>query len=133
MRCTVPVPIQSDFTAPGAIYLSQRQDRLGRKRLTACRLRLELGGLPSINEALPKKAKWKHRKRYQRLRNQVERLEGPIKCYRFQKPIDTRVFAYGQPPSAMRADLTFFCLDARLSVAQSQLPSSLPTGVLDNN
>jgi len=57
-----------------AIYLSQRQDRLGRKRLTACKLRLELGGFPSINEALPKKAKWKHRKRYQRLRNQVERL-----------------------------------------------------------
>ena len=70
------------------------QDRLGRKRLT---LRLELGGLPSINEAFPAKAKWKHHKRYQRLRNQVERLEGPIKRYRFEKPIDTRVFAYGLP------------------------------------
>jgi hypothetical protein len=80
-----------------AIYTSQKYDQTGRKRLAACKLRLELGGFPSINEALPKKAKWKHRKRYQRLRNRVERLEAEIRSYRFQKAIDTRVFAYGVP------------------------------------
>ncbi len=55
-----------------AVYASQKYDQFGRKRLQASKLRLtQLGGWPDIREPLPPKAKWKHKKRYQRLRNQV--------------------------------------------------------------
>jgi hypothetical protein len=73
-----------------AVYTSQRQDSKGRKRLAACKLRLELGGLPSTDEPIPLKTKWKHCKRYYRLRNQVQALESAIKPKRFDKPIDIR-------------------------------------------
>ena len=77
------------------VYVCQRQDTEGRKRLTASKLRLELGGLPDINEPLASKAKWKHRKTYQKLRNQVQVLESAIKpTKRCKKPIDFRIFAY---------------------------------------
>jgi len=46
-----------------------------------------VGGLPDINEPLPAKLKWKHRKRYQALRNQIHNLEASIKGYRFEKPL----------------------------------------------
>jgi hypothetical protein len=77
-----------------ALYLSQKNNQIGRKRLAAAKLRLTLGGLPSTDEPIPLKAKWKHRKRYQRLRNQVQALESAIKPNRFRKPIDIRIFAY---------------------------------------
>jgi len=57
--------------------------------------RLELGGSPTVDEPLPPKAKWKHHKRYQRLRNQAEALERAIKSRRFAEP--TKVFAYHLP------------------------------------
>jgi O-acetylhomoserine/O-acetylserine sulfhydrylase-like pyridoxal-dependent enzyme len=38
--------------------------------------------------------KWKHRKRYQALRNQIHNLEASIKGYRFEKPLSTKLFAY---------------------------------------
>jgi hypothetical protein len=47
-----------------------------------------------IREPLPPKAKWKHKKRYQRLRNQVQALEAEAKQTRFRKDIDVRAFAY---------------------------------------
>jgi hypothetical protein len=81
----------------GAVYTSQRQDSKGRKRFKAAKLRLELGGLPNNKEALPPKRKWAHRRRYQRLRSQVQALEGAIKPKRFRKPIDIRIFAYHLP------------------------------------
>jgi hypothetical protein len=74
--------------------MSQKQDSATRKRLAACKLRLELGGWPDIREPLPPKAKWKHKKRYQRLRNQVQALEAQAKQTRFRKHIDIRTFAY---------------------------------------
>jgi hypothetical protein len=77
-----------------ALYASQRQDSKGRKRFQACKLRLEVGGLPDIDEGFPVKAKWLHRKTYQRLRSQAQQLETAIKSKRFRKPIDTRIFAY---------------------------------------
>ena len=61
------------------------------------KLRLELGGLPNSNEALPAKRKWAHRRRYQLLRSQVQGLEAAIKPKRFRKPIDIRIFAYHLP------------------------------------
>jgi hypothetical protein len=39
-------------------------------------------------------AKWKHTKRYQALRNQVQALDAKAKTRRFRKEIDTRTFAY---------------------------------------
>src|SRR5262249_23661158 len=35
-----------------AVYASQKYDQIGRKRLAACKLRLELGGWPDIREPL---------------------------------------------------------------------------------
>lgn len=75
-------------------YASQQQDVITRKRLSAAKLRLQLGGLPDINEPLPAKLKWKHRKRYQALRNQIHNLEASIKTYPFRKPLSTKLFAY---------------------------------------
>jgi hypothetical protein len=80
-----------------ATYMSRRQSSQGRKRLTACKLRIKLGGLPNINEPLPRKPKWQHRKTYQRLRNQIQGLEAKAKRTRFRKPINTSVFAYHVP------------------------------------
>src|SRR5262245_40094657 len=80
-----------------AQYLCQKQKTSSRKRLTASKLRLKLGRLPNINEPLPAKAKGKHRKRYQRLRNQVIALEAQAKLTRFRKDINIRALAYHVP------------------------------------
>jgi len=60
----------------------------------AAKLRLKLGGWPDIREPLPPKAKWKHHKRYQKLRNQIQELEAQANRTRFRKQIDIRTFAY---------------------------------------
>jgi hypothetical protein len=43
---------------------------------------------------MPPKAKWKHRKHYQKLRNQIQELETQANRTRFRKQIDIRTFAY---------------------------------------
>src|SRR5262245_2246675 len=78
-------------------YLSQKQKSASRKRLAAAKLSLKLGGWPDIHEPLPPKATWKHKKRYQRLRNQIQALEAQAKQTRFRKQIDIRAFAYHVP------------------------------------
>ena len=70
-----------------AIYTSQRNNSEGRKRLTACKLRLQLGGLPDINEPLPLKPKWTRRRTYQRLRNEIQALEAKAKTKTFPKAV----------------------------------------------
>jgi hypothetical protein len=77
-----------------AQYLSQKQNTVTRKRLAACKLRIELGGLPDIREPLPARAKWKHKKRYQRLRNQAQALETQANRHVFRKQIALRTFPY---------------------------------------
>jgi hypothetical protein len=77
-----------------AVYASQKYDQIGRTRLTAAKLRLKLGGWPDIRQPMPCKPKWKHNKRYQRLRNQAQALEAQAKKTRFRKQIDIRTFAY---------------------------------------
>jgi len=77
-----------------AAYASQKYNQFGRKRLTAAKLRLKLGGWPDIREPLPPKPKWKHHRRYRRLRNQVQELEAQANRTRFRKKIDIRTFAY---------------------------------------
>jgi hypothetical protein len=74
--------------------LSQKQNTATRKRLAAAKLRPKLGGWPDIREPLPPKAKWKHKNRYQRLRNQAQVLEAQASQTRFRKQIDVRAFAY---------------------------------------
>jgi hypothetical protein len=54
---------------------------------------LKLGGLPDMREPLPPRSKWKHKKRYQRLRNQAQVLEAQASRH-FRKQIDIRTFAY---------------------------------------
>ena len=77
-----------------ALYASQKHNQIGRKRLAACKLRLKLGGWPDTREPLPTKLKWKHKKRYQRLRNQAQALEATANTRRFRKPIPTQLLAY---------------------------------------
>src|SRR5262245_29105676 len=77
-----------------AVHMCQRQSSRGRKRLRACKLRLDHGGWPDVNEPLAPRAKGKHHKTYQRLRGQVQALETAIGSKRFRRPLDTRIFAY---------------------------------------
>jgi hypothetical protein len=77
-----------------AVYASQKYDQIGRKRLAACKLRLELGGWPDIREPLPAKAKWKHHRTYNKARKRLDNLEAPIKAYRFKRLLSTQLFAY---------------------------------------
>jgi len=78
-----------------AVYASQKYDQIGRKRLQASKLRLtRLNGLPDINEPMPSKPKWKHRRTYNKARKQLDKLEAPIKAYRFRKALSTQLFAY---------------------------------------
>jgi hypothetical protein len=48
-----------------------------------------------MNEPLAPKAKWKHRKTYRKVRDQVQLLESAIKpTKRCKKPINIGIFAY---------------------------------------
>jgi hypothetical protein len=76
-----------------AIYLCQKQSRLGRKLLTAAKLRIKLGGLPSRLDTIAPKAPGKHRKQYYQARDHIEHLEMKARRSRL-KPFDTRYFAY---------------------------------------
>jgi hypothetical protein len=62
--------------------------------LAAAKLRLQLGGLPSITEAIASKPKVKHHRTYYKARKQIDKLEAAIKTYRFEKPISSKLFAY---------------------------------------
>jgi hypothetical protein len=77
-----------------ALYASQKNNQIGRKRLQASKLRLQLGTLPDICEPMPSKPKWIRRRTYQRLRSQILALETKAKTRRFRKPLTTRLFAY---------------------------------------
>src|SRR5262245_50631344 len=69
-----------------AVYASQKYDQIGRKRLQASKLRLtRLNGLPDINEPMPSKPEWKHRRTYNKARKQHDKLEAPIKAYLFRQ------------------------------------------------
>jgi hypothetical protein len=51
------------------VKFSQKTNQISRKRLAAFKLRLQLGGLPNINEPLPLKPKWARRRTYERISN----------------------------------------------------------------
>src|SRR5262249_2931088 len=73
--------------AHGAHYLPKKQKPTSRKRLTAAKLRLSVGGWPDPREPLPLKPKWKHRKRHQSICNQIQVLEAQANKTRFRKQI----------------------------------------------
>src|SRR5262245_14995688 len=50
-------------------YVSRQRDYNGRKRLSAAKLRLQLGSLSDIAEPLPAKPKWQRKKTYRRTTN----------------------------------------------------------------
>jgi hypothetical protein len=77
-----------------AVYASQKNNQIGRKRLAASKLRLQLGGLPDSCEPIPSKPKWTRRTTYQRIRNAIQALEATAKTRRFKKPLSTQLFAY---------------------------------------
>jgi hypothetical protein len=78
-----------------AVYASQKNNQIGRKRLAASKLRLlQLGGWPDIREPLPPKPKWTRHRTYQRIRNEIQALEATANSRRFRKPIPTQLFAY---------------------------------------
>jgi hypothetical protein len=77
-----------------ALYASQKHNQDGRKRLAACKLRLELSSLPDIKEPLPPKPKWTRRRTYRRIRTEIQSLEAKTNTRRFRKPLSLRVFAY---------------------------------------
>jgi hypothetical protein len=64
-----------------------RNNQVGRKRFAACKLRLQLNSLPDVNEPLPPKSKWTRRRTYQRIRNEIQRLEAKTNARRFRKPL----------------------------------------------
>jgi hypothetical protein len=49
-----------------AVYASQKNNQIGRKRIAASKLRLHVGGLPDMCEPMPSQLKWTRRKTYQR-------------------------------------------------------------------
>jgi hypothetical protein len=59
-----------------AVYASQKNNQIDRKRLTAAKLRLKLGGWPDIREPMPAKPKWTRRKTYQHIRNEIPSPRG---------------------------------------------------------
>src|SRR5262245_55531518 len=78
-----------------ALYASQKNNQMGRKRLAASKLRLlRLGGWPDIREPFPPKPKWTRQRTYQRIRNEIQTLEVTAKTRRFRKPLSTQFFAY---------------------------------------
>ena len=77
-----------------ALYASQKHNQIGRKRLQASKLRLQLGASPDISEPGPSKPKWKHHRTYNTARKQLDSLEAPIRAHRFSKPLSSRLFAY---------------------------------------
>jgi hypothetical protein len=74
--------------------LSQKQKTASRKRLAACKLRLELGSWPDIHELMPSRPKWARRRTYERIRHRIQSLEAEAKRTRFRKEIDIRTFSY---------------------------------------
>ena len=77
-----------------ALYASQKNNQIARKRLQASKLRLQLGGWPDIHEPLPPKPKWTRHRTYQRVRNEIQVLEATANSRHFRKPMPTQLFAY---------------------------------------
>jgi len=77
-----------------AVYASQKNNQIARKRLAASKLRLELGGWPDITEPMPAKPKWQRWPSYKRITNEIQALEAQAKTQRYKKPISAKLFAY---------------------------------------
>ena len=68
-------------------YAIQRRGRKGARWLAAIKLRLRLGGMPSIAAPFPERPRGMHRKTYNRLRLRAERIEaGLSRRFLLRKP-----------------------------------------------
>jgi hypothetical protein len=78
-----------------ARYLSQIQGSHGRKRLAAAKLRItQLNSLPSLNEPIAPRAKWKHKNATKPFAIKSKPSKPKPRQERFRKEIDIRAFAY---------------------------------------
>lgn len=64
------------------IYESQRRGEKGRAFLRASRIRLSIGGAPTIALPFPEKPRGMHRKTYERAKLKCEELEEPLRTNR---------------------------------------------------
>jgi hypothetical protein len=84
----------TDFSpADIATVASQQCDSNGRKRLTASKLRLKLGGCPDITEPMPAKPRLTRRRTYQRIRMKFNPSK-KVKTTRFKQHLNSKLFAY---------------------------------------
>jgi hypothetical protein len=70
------------------MYACQAKSTKGRRHFEACKLRLRLGGIASVNASLPERPRGMHKKTYARLRKRIDDLERDLSGYFKAKPAD---------------------------------------------
>lgn len=76
-----------------AHYLSQRQSKAGRKLWKAAKKRIEINAIPRPFDSIPPISRYKHRKRYAQLVEQIQQLEAQAR-HSTIKGFDIRTLAY---------------------------------------
>jgi len=78
----------------GLRYASEQRDNITRKRLSAAKLRLSIGGWPNITEPLPPKPRWTRKRTHKRITKQIQVLETQASARPDTKPINIKLFAF---------------------------------------
>jgi hypothetical protein len=80
------------------IYACQTKSTQGRRHFEACKLRLRLGGIASLDAPFPERPRGMHQKTYAGLRRRAEQLESRISERLRHKPADYPNLVYYLPP-----------------------------------